>query len=342
MRLPGLQLITQKSYSKSELLNFYQQLLALLKAGIPITKSLQILLNQSNKRFKIIISKIIDNLQEGNSLAVSFEKAGLPSEDYNLIRVGEESGRLPESLSRIIKYLAGSLSSKDKIKKALMYPVIVLSLSFCSVIFLLVFILPTFKGIFSEFNFDLPFLTRVFLGISEQWFPIFVSIVLFASFFCFLFRKEEVRMRLPLVGSIYKNTIYAKICRSLGYQLKSAVPILKAIATIREGLASQIYSGALDDISQSLEHGERISDAMEKTAVFPYSLIQIVSVGEESGSLDEVLIQSAEFYEQETEGFIKKWVTLIEPISTLAVGGLVGLIAFAMILPLFKMMESIQ
>lgn len=321
-----------ENFSGSKLLNFYKQFYALLSAGLPIPKALRIL----------ELRGMIIDLEKGQPLFAAFARAGFPAGDINLIKIGEESGRLLDSLGRIIKQLEGSIASRNSVKKALMYPMVVLSLSFCSIIFLLVFILPTFKGIFSEFNFELPFLTRLFLGISEQWFFILIFTAVLAAGFCFLFKKEEFRINLPLAGSIYKNTMLSGICRSLGYQLKSGVPVLTAIATIREGLGSRIYSDALAEASLALERGEKMSEAIKKGSVFPDSLIQIIGVGEESGSLDEVLVQSAGFYEQEAEGFIKKWVSLIEPAATLVVGGLVGLIAFSMILPLFQMMEQIQ
>ncbi len=342
MRLPRLPLKTQKSFSKSRLLDFYKQLLALLAAGVPIVASLQIIQNQSDKNFGSIIKKITTDLAEGKTLASSLKTNSFPDEDINLIKIGIATGKLEDSLEKIVQYSQNSLSAKNKIKKALLYPSIVLGLSFLSILFLLIFILPTFKGIFSEFNFDLPFLTRLFLKISENWFFIFILIIGLIIVLGYFFKKEEIRIKLPLIGSIYKNKVISKICRGLGYQLKSSVSVLTAIKAVKQGVDSKIYSKALDELYIGLEQGESFSTILAGNALFPISLIQIIKIGEESGTLDDILIQSANYYEQETESFIKKWITLVEPLSTLAVGGIVALIALSMVLPLFQMMEQIQ
>lgn len=323
-------------------LDFYSQLLSLLKAGIPILKALQIILNQSDKKFKQAIQLIIKNLEEGNSLYVSFRKNGFPEEDCNLIRIGEESSNLEKSLAQIVNHLKSSIESKDKIKKALIYPMMVLSLSFAAIIFLLVFILPGFQNIFSEFNFELPFLTVLLLNISKQWFLLLIILTLFIGGSFFLYRREEIKLRLPIVGRIYKNMIFCKICRGLGYQLKSGVPILKALKTLQTSLKSKKYTQVVTGTAKDLEEGFKLSDSLKKSSAFPDSLVQIVRVGEESGSLGDVLVQSSSYYEQQAESFIKKWVLLVEPISTLTVGSVVGLIAISMLLPMFRMLETIQ
>lgn len=332
----------RKYFSKSKLLVFYTQLLALLKAGLPIVSSLKIIQNQSDKKFGLMIENISSNLAAGDALADLLKKHNFPNEDVNLIQIGVVSGKLEASLEKIIQYYKSSLLASNKIKKALLYPSIVLGLSFVSILFLLIFILPTFKNIFSEFNFDLPFLTKAFLRVSENWALILLFIIGMIIVSAYLFKKEEIRIKLPLIRSIYKNKMLSRICRSLGYQLKSSVPVLTAIQAVKQGINSIIYSKALDDLSNKLEQGESFSAILSRNVLFPASLIQIVKIGEESGTLDDVLIQSADYYEQETDSFIKKWITLVEPLSTLVVGGVVVLIALSMVLPLFQMMEQIQ
>jgi type IV pilus assembly protein PilC len=333
---------TQKTYSKYKLLIFYRQLKALLKAGVPIIHALEIIKNQSDGQFRSAINQISNGLKLGNTLASSFEKAGFPASDINLIRVAEVDGRVEEALGRIEKCLDRSISSREKIKKALMYPMIVLSLSFMSVIFLLVFIIPSFKNIFSDFSFELPLLTKILLTVSDFWWMILLLLIGISIFTYFLFKKDKVKRSMPIFGSVYKNLQFSSFCRSLGYQLKGGVPLLKALSIIQNGVCDLYLAKALKSIYESLENGIKLSEALTITKIFPDSLIQIVRIGEESGSLDQVLIQAAEYYEEECDSMIKKLIVLVEPLSTLFVGGVVALVAFSMIVPLFSLMETIQ
>ncbi|OGC03870.1 hypothetical protein A2276_08485 [candidate division WOR-1 bacterium RIFOXYA12_FULL_43_27] len=313
---------------RGRFLSFYKQLLGLLSAGLPISKALSIL----NKK------DIVASLENGITLSDSLRAAGFPAEDLALIGAGEQSGNLEDALGRVARRLEAEIVSRDKIKKALMYPTIVLSVSLVSIIFLLVFILPTFAGIFSEFDYELPLLTRLLLKVSNWWFlPIFFLFAIGLTAWK-LFKSEAFKLKFPF----YRNIILARLCRGLGYQLKSNVPILSALRMVAENLGSPVYSAALNSIARSLEQGSKFSDCLDNRSLFPAEFFEIIRVGEESGSLCEVLVQSALFYEEETENLARKWVTLVEPASTLVVGGVVGVIAFAMILPLFQMMESIK
>ena len=313
---------------QKEKADFLKQLGMLLKAGIPLSRSIDILAEGKQKKNA---SQILQKLQAGASFSESWDWGG---EIKALISVGEQNGQLEEALQRAARQIEGRLIFKDKIKKALSYPILVLFLSLICFMLVLIFVLPTFANIFSDFDYRLPPLTVFVLNLSRIWFVFPVSILLLLVFAFKIFRSD-VRFRL----SFFKYVFFSEFCRSLGEQLKNGVPILKAFKILEHATPHKFFKNKFSAVYQALESGQKLNASLG--TYFPDSLKRMVAVGEESGSLDLILLQAADIYSEKVESLIKSFTLILEPASTIFVGAFVGFIALAMLMPLFSMVNSL-
>lgn len=297
------------------------QILTTLEAGFPDLK----------------IGELKQSLDQGKTLAEGLQSWELESSLVNIIDVGENSGQLAEALRLASDMLERQLAFRGQIKGALTYPAFVLTASLICVLGLFFFILPVFSQMFSDFNFPLPLITRLVIALPGFW-PLGI-LLLFGSFFLLYQARNNDRLKHKIPG--YRATQIAHFARLLGAQIKSSVSVLTALSTCGRS-ADSIYGQMIDRARERVENGERLSVALFKYPdLFPEILRQMIAVGEEAGSLDEMLFKAADYYEKEAESVIKQAAVLIEPVSTLAVGLLVGVMAFAMIMPLFSIMNSL-
>ncbi|MFH1617076.1 MAG: type II secretion system F family protein [Candidatus Margulisiibacteriota bacterium] len=323
--------------------DFYKQLASLLKAGLPLHSALQML----EARHKL--GDLAEAISGGKSFSVALEDRGVPADIVSMVRVGEWNACLEENLFDISKHLEGQAKAKSSIKRTLTYPCIVLASSVLCIIGLLAFVLPMFASMFSGFDMPLPLLTRVLLSISQFWWLVLLAIAAFSAGAVLLYRKEQVKLGMPVVGRLHRYFICERFCAMLAQQLRNGVPILEAIRNIKPGISFKAYRDSIDSIYADLENGQKLSNCLARpepcrrtVKLFPETLCQMIRVGEETGTLDSVLGEAADYYRQEAESAIKSVTGLIEPLSTLAVGGIVGLVAFAMLGPLFSVLDYLQ
>jgi type IV pilus assembly protein PilC len=257
-------------------------------------------------------------------------------------------GILDTILERLSSYLEAAEDLKHKVKGAMMYPAVVCSIAGAVTIFLLVGVIPTFKEIFSSFGAELPLPTRVVIGISEglqaYWY-FWLSLPVGIFFIMKKWLKTESGRRIfdarilnvPLFGPLLRKVAVAKFTRTLGTLVKSGVPILQAMETVAQTSGNKVIEIAIMDARESIREGERISEPLKKSGVFPPMVVQMIAVGEETGNLDVMLTKISDFYDQEVDVAVKGLTSMIEPIVIVIMGVVIGGIVIAMFIPMFEL-----
>lgn len=336
-----------------ELVLFSRQFSTLVSAGVPIVQGLGILVDQAQAPlFKSVLTKIREDIEQGISIAEAMKKHPVAfSELYvSMIRAGEVGGILDVILERVSAYLEAAEELKAKVKGALVYPAVISLVACCVTLFLLIFIIPTFKTIFASFGAELPLPTRILLGISDIIRKFFYLVIAIPTAMFIVFKRiqktnkgsmviDAYAIRLPLFGIMLKKLAIAKFSRTLGTLVKSGVPILQALETVAKTSGNRVVEKAIDSARQAVKEGERMAEPLKKTGVFPPMVIQMIAIGEETGNLDTMLAKIADFYDQEVDATVKGLTSMIEPLIMVGMGILIGCIVIAMFLPMFEMSQ---
>ncbi|MBI5573586.1 MAG: type II secretion system F family protein [Elusimicrobia bacterium] len=339
------------SVTAKDLVLFSRQLSTLVSAGVPIVQGLTILTEQiENPAFKKVVDNVSEDIKAGISIAEAMKKEPDAFSDLYvaMIKAGEVGGILDVILERLSAYLEAADELKGKVKGALMYPSIVAFIACCVTIFLLVVVIPTFEEIFTSFGADLPLPTKVLIAISRflQSYVIFlilgvigaaVAVVKFYKTEKGKFLIDEYSLRVPMFGEMLRKVAVAKFTRTLGTLVKSGVPILQALDTVAQTAGNKIVEKAILTAKESIREGEKIAAPLKKSGVFPPMVIQMISVGEETGNLDTMLTKIADFYDQEVDVAVKGLTSMIEPIVICVMGIVIGAIVIAMFMPMFSM-----
>ncbi len=330
---------------------FSRQLSTLVSAGVALVNGLNILSEQiESKPFKAVVMKVKEDIESGLSIAEAMKKHPDAFTDLYvaMIKAGEVGGILDTILERLSMYLEAAEDLKHKVKGAMMYPLVVSIIAGGVTVFLLVGVIPTFKEIFSSFGAELPLPTRIVIGISEFLTDYWYACLGVPAALFFIFKKwiktESGRkifdtqvLKLPLFGPMLRKVAVAKFTRTLGTLIKSGVPILQALETVARTSGNKVIEDALMSARESIREGERISDPLKKSGVFPSMVVQMIAVGEETGNLDAMLTKIADFYDQEVDVAVKGLTSMIEPIVIVVMGLVIGAIVIAMFIPMFEL-----
>lgn len=334
-----------------DLVLFSRQLSTLVSAGVPIVQGLSILIEQiENKVFKNIVEKIQEDIESGQSIADSLKKHPNAFTDLYvaMIRAGEMGGILDVILERLSSYLEGAEALKGKVKGAMVYPIVVGLIAGVVTLFLLTVVIPTFKEIFESFGAELPLITQFLIDLSDflrKWIiaVILVPIGLFIGFKQFRktpfgnYKTDEIALKIPVFGILLKKVAVAKFTRTFGTLIKSGVPILQALDTVAKTSGNKVIEKAILEAREAIREGERIADPLRRSAIFPPMVIQMISVGEETGNLDTMLSKISDFYDQEVDNAVKGLTSMIEPIIIVVMGVVIGSIVIAMFMPMFEL-----
>lgn len=334
-----------------DLVLFSRQLSTLVSAGVPIVQGLSILIEQiENKVFKNIVEKIQEDIESGQSIADALKKHPNAFTDLYvaMIRAGEMGGILDVILERLSSYLEGAEALKGKVKGAMVYPMVVGIIAGVVTLFLLTVVIPTFKEIFESFGAELPLITQFLINLSDflrKWIiaVILVPIGLFIGFKQFRktpfgeLKTDEIALKIPIFGILLKKVAVAKFTRTFGTLIKSGVPILQALDTVAKTAGNKVIENAILEAREAIREGERIADPLRKSAIFPPMVIQMISVGEETGNLDTMLSKISDFYDQEVDNAVKGLTSMIEPIIIVVMGLVIGSIVIAMFMPMFEL-----
>lgn len=332
---------------------FSRQLSTLVSAGIPIVQGLNILEAQAeNPAFKAVVGALRTDIESGLSIADAMRKHPTAfTELYvSMVKAGEVGGILDTILERLSAYLESSEALKAKVKSAMMYPTVVGGVAFLITVFLIVFIIPVFKDIFSSFGAELPFPTMVIIKLSDFLRGNIVYILGGAGAAVWSLKRyiktakgreklDDISLKLPVFGILLKKVAIAKFTRTLGTLIKSGVPILQGLETVAKTAGNKIIENAINKSRDSIKEGGRIADPLKKANIFPPMVIQMISVGEETGGLDNMLTKIADFYDQEVDTAVKGLTSMIEPLIMVVMGVVIGAIVIAMFMPMFSMGE---
>ncbi len=331
---------------------FSRQLATMLQSGVPLVSSLEIISGGTpNPRLQKLINDIRADIEAGGTLAEALGKHPVHFDELycNLVRAGESSGALDGLLDSIATYKERIESIKGKIKKAMFYPIAVVAVAFIVTAILLVYVIPQFESVFDQFGADLPAFTRFVVDLSRSVREFgLVYLIGFAGLVAaFIFFKkrslafshwlDRMTLKIPVIGSVLEKAAISRFCRTLATTFTAGVPLVDALDIVSGATGNQVYNDAAARIRDDVAVGHSLRLALEQVKVFPHMVIQMTSIGEEAGSLDDMLNKVADFYEEEVNNTVDALTSLLEPFIIVLVGVLVGGMVIAMYLPIFKM-----
>lgn len=341
----------KKKIKPNDILLLTRYISTMLAAGLPIVQSLDIISrDQENPSVNEMIRNIKNNIAGGKTLAESFrqypEQFG---ELYcSLISAGEKSGTLEKILKRLGNYLERTETLKRKVKKALIYPAAIMTVALGVSLILLLFVVPQFQKMFTSFGAELPFFTRMIVNMSDfirsYWYLILLACIGGVWLLRRYIRESDAAkdaidrniLKVYLIGTVIQKSVIARFARTLATTLEAGMPIVDSMRTMSQVMGNRIYAKAVLDVCNDVVNGKQLSVAMENTKLFPNMAIQMIAVGEASGSLSEMLNKVADYYEEEVNSIVDNLSSLLEPIIMVVLGVIVGGFVIAMYLPIFK------
>jgi type IV pilus assembly protein PilC len=331
---------------------FSRQLATMLAAGIPLVQGFEIVgAGHEKPSMQKLILDIKSDIEAGTSLHEALAKHPLYFDDLyvNLVEAGEQAGALEGLLDKIASYKEKTEAIKKKVKKALFYPAAVLAVAIIVTIILLIFVIPQFESLFKGFGADLPAFTQMVINLSrfvqaEGFYILAVVIGLVWTFFYFKKRSKRMRefldraaLKMPVIGPILNKAAIARFARTLSTMFAAGVPLVEALESVAGATGNIVYENAVMRMRDEVATGQRLQRAMETTELFPNMVVQMIAVGEESGSLDTMAGKVATFYEAEVDNAVDAMSSLLEPLIMVILGVLVGGLVIAMYLPIFKL-----
>ena len=331
---------------------FTRQLATMMKAGVPLLQAFDIVgRGATNPRLTKLLNDIRTDVETGTSLSVAFRKHPMQFNALycNLVEAGEQGGILEQLLERLAIYEEKTMQLKQKIKSALIYPIAVLVVAFVVLTIIMLFVIPSFKEVFTSFGAELPAPTLAVMWLSEQfvkyWWLLFGVMIGGGYFFLQTWRRSEkmqmamdrLFLRLPIFGDLIRKAVLARWTRTLSTMFGAGVPLVEALDSVGGASGNAVYLQATEQIQKEVSTGTALTMAMQNTGVFPTMVLQMTSIGEESGSLDHMLAKAAEFYEEEVDEMVKGLSSLMEPFIIVILGTLIGGIVVSMYLPIFKL-----
>jgi type IV pilus assembly protein PilC len=341
-----------KAIKQKDIAIFTRQLATMMKAGVPLLQSFDIVARGSpNPRLTRLLNEIRNDVETGTSLSSAFRKHPMYFDALycNLVEAGEAGGILEALLDRLAMYQEKTMAIKAKIKSALMYPISVIVVAFVVLTVIMIFVIPAFKQVFSSFGGELPAPTLAVIALSEffvgWWYVIFPLLFGGIYFFFESWKRSEkmqkamdrLLLRIPIFGDLINKSIIARWTRTLSTMFAAGVPLVEALDSVGGASGNAVYAEATEQIQKDVSTGSALTTSMTVTGVFPTMVLQMAAIGEESGSLDHMLAKAAEFYEDEVDEMVKGLSSLMEPFIIVILGVLIGGIVVSMYLPIFKL-----
>ena len=345
----------QPKVTGKDVVIFTRQLSTMIDAGLPLVQCLQILAKQqSNSTFRKVLQEIQVDVETGTTLADAMRKHPKIFDNLysNMIEAGELGGILDTILARLAIFKEKSMALKKKIKGAMTYPIICLSISILILVVILVFVIPVFVEMFASMDSTLPVPTLIVVNMSNFVKNNFIYIALVCALIFFIFKKiyntEKGRLKLdafflraPIAGPLIRKVSVAKFTRTLSTMLQSGVPILDALQVVAKTSGNKVIERAVVRVGDSIAEGRPIAEPLEETGVFPNMVVQMINVGESVGALDTMLEKIADFYDEEVDQAVENLTAMIEPLMMVFLGGMIGGLVVAMYLPIFQMAGNI-
>jgi type IV pilus assembly protein PilC len=331
---------------------FTRQLATMMKAGVPLLQSFDIAARGGNNpRLSRMLNDIRGDVESGTSLSAAFRKQPMHFNSLycNLVEAGESGGILETILERLAIYEEKSMALQSKIKSAMTYPIAVMVVAFVVVAVIMIFVIPSFKEVFTSFGGELPLPTLVVIAMSEffvkYWYLIFGGLGGGYYFFMQTWRRSEKMqnfmdrafLKFPVFGELARKAVLARWTRTLATMFGAGVPLVEALDSVAGAAGNRVYQQATEKIQKDVATGTSLTTSMQTSGVFPNIVLQMSAIGEESGSLDHMLGKAADFYENEVDDMVKAMSSLMEPFIIVILGVLIGGIVVALYMPIFKL-----
>ncbi len=330
---------------------FTRQLATMMKAGVPLLQAFDIVgRGSANPALSLLLRNIRSDVEIGTSLSAAFRKfpEHFNALYCNLVAAGEAAGILDALLERLAVYMEKTEALKSKIKSALMYPISVMLVAFAVLTIIMLFVIPSFKTVFSSFGAKLPAPTLLVIALSDafvaNWYLVFGAIFLGLFTFSRMLKTDlafqiwvdRTKLRLPIFGVFIEKACVARWARTLSTMFAAGVPLVEALASVGSATGNLVFERGTDRIRQEVSIGTSLGAAMTRSKLFPNMMLQMAAIGEESGALDRMLAKAADFYEAEVDDAVAGMSSLIEPLIIVFLGGMIGSIVVAMYLPIFQ------
>ncbi len=345
----------RKKLNMNEFLHFNQEFAALVRAGLPIVESLGMLSERrKNPDFRAALENVRERVRSGDSLSDAFgAHAMFPPLYASTLASGERSGEIANVLTRYVDYMKIIQNVRGKVRAALTYPAILVTMAIGLVFLLLTYVLPRFEGLFRDFGAELPLVTRIVIGVSQllrnHWLLVFGGLAAAIAALVIWRRTpmgrrmiERAVYRLPLVGSISKKFVVTRFARTLATLIAGGIPLVNCLEIVSRAVGVGIFRDAISDVALKIREGAALWSATEETGLFPELLVEMVKVGESSGSLPEMLEHVADFTDQEIERDLQTMVSLIEPIVLIVMALVIGFLLLAIYYPLLMVYANAQ
>jgi len=344
------------SIGRKDIALFTRQLATMMKAGVPLLQSFDIVgKGAPNPAIGKLVYEIKTEVETGSSLAQAFRKYPLYFDQLfcNLVQAGEQAGILETLLDRLATYQEKILAIQSKIKAALFYPIAIIAVAFIITAVIMIFVIPAFKEVFSNFGADLPGPTLFVMAISDFfvkfWYLIFTLAIGGVIGFLQAWKRslavqifmDRLMLKAPLFGELVRKSVIARWTRTLSTMFAAGVPLVEALDSVGGASGNYVYAVATKQIQNEVSTGTSLTVAMQNANVFPSMVIQMVSIGEETGALDSMLSKVADFYEAEVDDAVEALSSLMEPVIMVVLGTLIGGMVIAMYLPIFKMGQAV-
>lgn len=335
---------------------YSRQMAAMLSSGMPLVQSIVALEAQTeNKNFRIVLANVRNNVEGGSMYSDSLDMyPQIFDELYvNMMRAGETGGMLAETCERVATFLEASNHLRAKVKSAMMYPAVVICVALIISTGLIVFIVPTFAKMFSGFGAKLPAPTQLLLDISNFVRKYWYIIVAEGAIIIYILRHyaktekgsyalDSVRLRFPLLGKLVRKIAITRFASTFAQLLSSGVPIIQAMSIVGVATGNKVIGKAILDARARVEQGKTISETLKSNKEFPSMLIHMLSAGEQTGKMEEMLKKLAEFYQEEVDTMLEGLTSMLEPLLMVVIGVMIGGIVLAMFMPIFKMTEVVM
>jgi type IV pilus assembly protein PilC len=344
--------LRQRKITEKDIAIFARQLATMLRAGVPLLQAFDIVARgHGNPAVSRLLWDVRAQVETGSSLSQSLRRYPTYFDALfcNLVGAGEQAGILEEVLSRLATYKEKTVAIKGKIRAAMFYPAAILVVAFLVTAAIMIWVVPAFKNVFESFGAELPLPTQIVIWISDRfvqyWYFIIGSLSLGSMLLVRSWKRsasmrattDKLILRLPLFGEIVRKAVIARWTRTLSTMFSAGVPLVESLESVGGASGNVVYIDATRRISASVKSGTSLTMAMQNTQIFPSMVTQMVSIGEESGALDQMLSKVAEFYEDEVDAAVASLSSLMEPIIMVILGGLIGGLVIAMYLPIFKL-----
>ena len=336
---------------------FSRQFATMINSGLSLLRTLNILSEQTeNKTLAKTITELRDDVERGSSLSAAMSKH---EKVFNklyvaMVRAGETGGQLDTVLNRVADNLEADYKLRQKIKSAMTYPIVVAGIAVLLVTVMLLFVVPTFAGMFEGLGGTLPLPTQILLTLSQaaKWLVPLIIVLSIIGYIAykrarkasaeFRLRADRIKLKIPIFGELFLKVAISRFTRTLGLLLRAGVPVLQALDIVADTTGNEVLTRATTDVKESVRSGESMAGPLARHPVFPPMVVQMISVGEDTGQIDEMLDKVSDFYDQEVESTTEALTSLIEPIMIAVLGGIVGSMIIALYMPMFAIFDLIK